>query len=482
MKKYFKYFIFLTCMCIFSQCEKNDFIDDESAKLQFSTDTVFFDTVFTTIGSSTQFFKIYNPHDKNILISEIYLAGGNSSVFRLNIDGEPTRRIKDKKVGPKDSLYVFVEATVGPNGDSLPIVVKDSVVCITNKNIQDVKLMAWGQDMHYYKRDVIESETWNNDKPYVIYDYLVVDSNEVLTINDGVEVYLHWNSRLYVLGTLIVNGSVENPVIFKHDRLEGFYETKPGQWFAIQLMEGSKGNIINHAIIKNSVYGIWMGWPADQRNIELGLKNTIITNTSADGIISFGAHMNMYNSVISQTGGSSISALRGGSYNFYHCTFVNHIAETPAVFFSNFLNCPEQICEEETIYEQGLEGANFVNSIIYGKNEKTSKIAFVDNENSALNYNFSNCMITLVEDSFEIDDPNLFTDNIFNQNPKLIDENVTELDYEQDFRLDTLSPAKDAGSVQLIRNIPDVLIDLAGKSRLDDNAPDIGAFERIENE
>jgi hypothetical protein len=183
-------FVLLISLLI-SRCEKDGFIEDNDAKLSFSTDTVFFDTVFTTLGTKTHYFKVYNPHNKNILISEIYLAGEGNSVFRLNIDGESARRVKNKKVGPKDSLFVFIEATVSPNGDTLPIVVKDSVVFVTNENVQDVKLMAWGQDMHYFKQELIKSAIWTNDKPYVIYDYLVVDSNEVLTINEGVQVYLH---------------------------------------------------------------------------------------------------------------------------------------------------------------------------------------------------------------------------------------------------------------------------------------------------
>ena len=480
MVKAYKYILVVFSLLIFLKCEDDRFIESEDAKLQFSVDTLFFDTVFTTVGTKTMAFKIYNPHNRNILISDIYLAGAQNSVFRINIDGESVRRMKDKKVPPKDSLYIFVEATVNPNNDTMPVVVKDSIVFVTNNNIQDVKLLAWGQDMHYFRRDFTKTATWKNDKPYVIYDYLIVDSNEVLTIEEGVQLYLHWNARLYVLGSLIVNGTKENPVVFQGDRLEFEYDVVKGQWFAIQLMEGSKGNKIDHAIIKNSVFGLWLGWPANDRNIQVDVTNTMITNTTAEGIISFGAHMNMTNSIISHNGNSCISALRGGKYNFYHCTFINNSAGKPAVLFANHLTCPEGICEEETIKEQELEEANFFNSIIYGNNPKESEIEFsgLDNSDVGLNYYFDHCLLRVVLDSFDIDNPKYFNGNIFNLNPKIVDDQHEKLIYNTDYRLDTLSPAKDAGSVDFIQDSIDATYDFEGTSRLEDNAPDLGAFER----
>ncbi len=56
----------LFSLCLFGlfmlSCNKDDEIDnDPGIKLGFSQDTILFDTVFTTIGSATQTFKVYNP-------------------------------------------------------------------------------------------------------------------------------------------------------------------------------------------------------------------------------------------------------------------------------------------------------------------------------------------------------------------------------------------------------------------------------------
>ena len=63
----------LTGTCLTS-CIDDDFTTNPSHVLAFSTDTVAFDTVFTTIGTSTRSFRIYNRNKKSLNISSIKLA------------------------------------------------------------------------------------------------------------------------------------------------------------------------------------------------------------------------------------------------------------------------------------------------------------------------------------------------------------------------------------------------------------------------
>src|SRR3989304_4986440 len=99
-------FISLLFLITIISCKKDAIITDPSAKLEFSTDTVIFDTVFTTIGSTTHFLKVYNRNNKKIIISSIQLAGGNNSRFRMNVDGIPATYVTDIEIPKKDSLYI----------------------------------------------------------------------------------------------------------------------------------------------------------------------------------------------------------------------------------------------------------------------------------------------------------------------------------------------------------------------------------------
>jgi hypothetical protein len=155
VKTIFSFLIFSSLF--FSACKKDELLTDSSAKLEFSVDSVLFDTVFTQVGSTTRSFRIYNKHDQPINISKIFLGGGSSSQYRINVDGTPTTTsnpiIRDVEIMAGDSIFVFVQVTVDPTGSTSPLLIKDSVIFETNGNIQDVKLTAIGQDVYLVKPD-----------------------------------------------------------------------------------------------------------------------------------------------------------------------------------------------------------------------------------------------------------------------------------------------------------------------------------------
>ncbi|MEA3317446.1 MAG: hypothetical protein U9R54_05775, partial [Bacteroidota bacterium] len=251
--KLFKLAFFSIFIIVIFSCQKENFNTSGEAKLVFSTDTIMFDTIFTTIGSSTQHFTVHNPYNKSVNISSIALAGSSSSVYRLNIDGYSGTSASDIELKAKDSLYIFAEITIDPNNSNLPLVVKDSIVFTTNGNKQYVNLMAWGQDVHIINGEIVQTQTWQNDKPYLIYNSMLVDTNSVLTIESGASLYFHKNSRLYVAGTIIANGNIDEPVVFTGDRIDDQYSDIPGQWDGIWLMAGSKNNVFTYSEIKNAI-------------------------------------------------------------------------------------------------------------------------------------------------------------------------------------------------------------------------------------
>ena len=73
-------------LSLFTSSCKKDLLLSNGA-LEFSVDTVLFDTVFTSIGSTTKNFKIYNRSNRPVVIYEVQLAGGSNSTYRFNLDG-----------------------------------------------------------------------------------------------------------------------------------------------------------------------------------------------------------------------------------------------------------------------------------------------------------------------------------------------------------------------------------------------------------
>ena len=180
--KVFSFILFsfiLGLLFLTTSCGKNNSFSKKH--LSFSVDTLVFDTVFTTIGSTTQQFKIYNNDNKSVIIEEIELMGGSNSFFRMNVDGIALDMIKDTKLLGRDSLFAFVEVTLNTNGQTLPLIIEDSIRFRTNGVDQYIKLAVWGQDAYFHYKDLNEG-IWPNDKPHVIYGYAAVDSSKTLTI------------------------------------------------------------------------------------------------------------------------------------------------------------------------------------------------------------------------------------------------------------------------------------------------------------
>jgi hypothetical protein len=477
-------FLILICLFLFFACSREDFKNDRDIRLAFSTDTVSFDTVFTTIGSATLSFKVYNRGKHTAKINSIELAGGENSFFRLNIDGVPARIVTNIEIPPDDSLFVFIAVTVDPTNSDNPIIIKDSVIFNMNGDFQDVKLIAYGQDVHLIKGQIIETQTWTNNKPYLIYNSMAVDTGQILTIEAGTKIYFHRNSSMIVWGQLVVNGEYENPVIFQNDRLEEYYDIFAGQWGTIYIDPISTGNLIDHAIIKNSIAGIQIGFPTDYHMPHLELRNSIIQNVSFAGIYAFGAELTCYNTVIADCAGAATALLRGGRYRFMHCTISNNgvigsARTNPSVLISNiFYNQEynETTGKYEYVTRTGdVEEATFYNCIINGN--LGHELLLANNQSNLFNYRFDHCLVKAATDSVDTLDTGHYNALILNKDPRFVNDSDR---YHLNFMLDTLSPAKDVGDQSFFGIYPFLENDMTGQPRTGDGKPDLGAFERKE--
>jgi len=477
--------ISICCTLVTFSCHPEMMDPDPDALPYFSTDTVSFDTVFTTIGSTTLKFMVYNHSSRPLVIQQIALAGGAASFFRLNIDGLPAISVNNVEIPPDDSLYIFVAVTVDPTNNNNPVLIQDSVVFITNGKVKDVKLIAFGQDVHLINGEILSTQTWTNDKPYLIYHSAALDTAQLLTIEEGTQIYFHRNSSMIIWGTLIVNGTWEQPVIFQNDRLEREYDIIAGQWGTIYIDAISKGNIINHAVIKNAIAGIQIGYPSMFDVPDLTLSNSFILNTSFAGIYAFGADITCYNTIIANTAGAATALLRGGKYRFFHCTVSNNGVygsnrTSPSVILSNiYINreYDEVTGEYQNVrYDGDLTRADFINCIINGN--LNHELQFTNNGTQLFQYYFSHCLVKAHEDSIDTGNTEHYNTLVLNKDPLF----MNDVDrYHLNYRLDTLSPAKDTGDSAIPGLFPFLNTDISGYLRTLDGKPDLGVFERKED-
>ncbi|SCX97863.1 hypothetical protein SAMN05192588_0544 [Nonlabens sp. Hel1_33_55] len=510
MKKILLTGLIATLIIGLSSC-RNDFeFVQSTGNLGFSQDTVFLDTIFSNIGSSTRTFKVYNRSNDDIVIPRVALGLGNESRYRLAVDGVPGQIFKDVELLANDSLYVFVETTVDitnfSNGNEF--LYEDVIEFDSGANQQDVQLITLVKDaiLLFPERDangitetlllgtdeenneirisgyLLDDDelTFTNEKPYVIYGFAAVPADKTLTIEAGARLFFHSQSGIIAANesTVKINGALssteelENEVIFEGDRLEPTFADVTGQWFGIWLTDGSKNHEISYATIKNASIGIIMdNSNPDSDGATLKIDNSKILNSSNVGLLASTANINAENLIIHNAGQSALVARLGGTYNFNNCTISNYwdkgFRQDPTLFVSNTI--------PNTDLTEALIQFNFTNGIIYGDRDIELILGAVDGVD--FNFSFENSLIRF-NDRFDDFEDNAFYDftntinysqNIFNEDPLFenVDRNLLRIDNE-------------SGANSIAEPSRATTIDISGALR--GASPDAGAFESIDLE
>lgn len=523
MKRYFYFSVFFCFLMLWSSCRKDfDFTPTEGS-LRFSKDTVYLDTVFSNIGSSTYTLKVYNTTDNNISIPKIKLQKGQNSNYRLNVDGMTGdtpltgKEFTNVELLAKDSMYIFIETTIDIQSlatNSTQFLYTDAIE-FGQSNLQKVELVTLVKDAVFiYPQqltnpdgstvietlnfdidgDGIEDETniqgrfledneliFTNEKPYVIYGYAAVDSGKTLTIEAGARVHFHANSGLLVTSNASIHANgllssdtelMENEIIFEGDRLEPSFAEVPGQWQTIWLFEGSTNNTFNHTTIKNGTVGLLVDGNQDDAS-KLEVSNTQIYNSSNFGILGRATNITAENVVINKSGQSSFAATFGGHYDIVHATIANYwtnsFRQFPSLLLNNFT-----VDLEQNIIPNDLSSATFTNCIIYGNDNPEVLLDPVSEAD--FNFKFNNCLIYFNDPNnnftspyYNFDDSNLYENMRFNFDPEFLNTQQNKL------QIPLNSPAASQGT-----SAGNLATDITGALR--SSPSDLGAYNATDFE
>lgn len=510
----------LIALVFWSSCRQDFIFAPSSGNLSFSKDTVYLDTIFSNIGSSTYTLKVYNTSDEDILIPSIKLSKGQESNYRMNVDGLIGngaligKEFENIELLARDSMYVFIETTIdifplvenetqflytdvivfentsGVQKVELVTLVRDAVFIFPNRDAEGVvETLAFDTDgdgvddeTSVRGRFLQDSElTFTNEKPYVVYGYAAVGDGKTLNINPGARIHFHEDSGLLITNnaSLHVNGLpsldlelLENEVVFEGDRLEPLYENVPGQWQTIWLFNGSTDNVINYATIKNGTIGV-LSDGNQQDPTKLEINNSQVYNQSNFGILGRATSIIAENIVINNSGLSSFAGTVGGNYNVTHSTIANYwtssFRQYPALLLNNFI-----VDSENIVTTNPLVAANFTNCIIYGND---SPELFLENKNSEdFNFKFTNSLIYFDDPNgnfsspeYDFSDTTLYENVIFNNNPQFLDP------FNNKLNIPFGSPAEGVGIFS-----GNLTKDITNTTR--NSPPDLGPYNAIEFE
>ena len=315
-----KRLLYILLPLLFMACaEDEDWTTDASMKLTFSSDSISFDTLISTVPSSTKTLTLYNYNKKGIRLNRAYLGKGSESCFRVNVDGQHLTNGagEDFQVPHRDSIVVRIEVTPPMTRQDEPVEIEDDLYFLLESGVlQRVHLTAGAQDAIFLKAHVIQADTLiSSPKPIVIYDSLVVTPDAVLRISAGTRLLFHDGAGLEVYGRVEAQGTTESPVVFRGDRTYHMfdylpYDNTPSRWQGIRLHPSSHDNLFDNCDIHSGCYGI----VCDSTNQEakvLTLQNSVIHNIGGDGLRLTNCISEVLNSQISNTLGRCVAILGG---------------------------------------------------------------------------------------------------------------------------------------------------------------------------
>lgn len=477
--------------------------------LAFSTDTVSFDTVFTTVGSTTHYFMIYNRNSEDLKIRRIALAGGAGSNFRINVDGRRGDSFDDIPIWRKDSLYVAVEVTVDPNDADRPFVIYDSVIFMTNGTRQSVLLEAYGQNVCMLRGGTVfeADRRLTAERPYVVYDSVVIREGVVVTVDRGASFYMHHRARWRIDGRLVTNGTQEEPVVFRGDRLNRFstyppisYDQLPSQWEGLFFEASSFDNELNYTLIRNGVSGLTLRESTPERR-KLTIRQSQVRNMDGNVLTAVNCDVEAINTEFSNAG-ECLLRLEGGRYRFVHCTMANFmhgsLISNRSARLTECLTLSDRTTsgEEEKVYP--LLEAFFDNCVIDGDlpadtlHDYDWEVRFLTDsalrrgDELRFNYRFNHCVVK----TKAVDNPR-FHEVLFLKPPRYNDPEAERMryvkgdgrfdddfyDYVYDFRPARLSVGIGKADRAVSEQYP---VDRYGVNRLSGGeGPSIGAYEYV---
>ena len=478
IKKITLLYIALLSVFLGSCVEEADFSSSPSLRLEFSCDTVSFDTLFSTVMSPTAKFLVRNRNDKSLRISSVQLDGGGASPFSVLVDGQYGALMHDLEIRAKDSLYVLASVTVDSNGSDVPFMVKDSLLFTLESGVlQGVLLLAYGRDVTFLRGENFAADTTLKAGHYVVYDSLTVSQGATLSLLPGTTLYFHDKAFMKVSGSLSANGRSDAPIVFRGDRTDRMfsylpYDRIPGQWDGVVFTPSSNDNVLTHCDIHSANYGIKVE-PGDTTRHRITIESSKVQNFHGNALELIMARATAINSLFANAQGNCVKVV-GGNVNFIHCTIANFYVwrqRDVALALHNSLDgAPAP-----------LHNALFANCVIAGsKNDELMGVFpnLGDTVPNVVNYRFENslintidtadsCFVGIVYDSISVSP---FGKEHF----RLVDHDI----FDYDFHLTAESSARGIASSDYLDRLP---VDIDGTPR-NDVAVDAGCFQYVEDE
>ena len=402
-----------------------DFPTPAGATFRLSADTIDFDTVITHTASATRSLTIYNDNSDGLSITSVTIEGEDATQFLANVDGasfngrEASVNDQSSMVNGqstidcrgKDSLIAFLQFNAKDiDQDDAALCEASLVLTLANGKRQSIVLQGYSLDAIELRGKVYKSDaTLAAARPYVVYDSLVVAEGVTLTLAAGTTLLMRPEAYIEVRGTLIADGTLQQPVTIRGHRLDDMFKHQPydridNQWQGITFTTSSYGNRLSYCDIHSSNYGVVCD-SSDVSQLKLTIENSILHNAKQDCLTLTSTQAFIGNTQISNAEGNCVT-IQGGDQQFIHCTIASFNPFTAmrgnALVFSNTIDnhpCP-------------LQRLDIINSIVTGYASDEIFGERSEDEGVPFNFTFRNSLLCTPEIS---DEPQSSINNVWEE-------------------------------------------------------------------
>lgn len=328
-KAFFILLALIAGMCVtVTSCISDSVSTSPTDILTFSRDTVNFDTVFTDLGTPTARLVVANRAKKGIVISSIRLKNPESN-FSINVDGMSGKSFHDVEIWREDSIFMFIECFIPATTGNEPYRVEDELEFVTNGVTQTVTLEAYGQNVTRLRATRITEDTrFTAERPYVVFDSLVVDKGGVLRIDPDVRLLFHDGASLIVHGRIEACGEPGKLIQMRGDRLDNVlpnvsYDILAGQWEGMRISRESFGNRLEYVDMRSTASGLRLDSCGDLSQRKIELRNSWLHNSQTNVLNAKYCNIAAYGACFSESPEAVVS-LTGGTGEFVQCTIANN--------------------------------------------------------------------------------------------------------------------------------------------------------------
>lgn len=416
-------FVLLALLNLSSCYDSEDFSDDPSLQLIFSSEELRFDTIFTNVKSPLLTLKVYNRNNHSVMIDHVYLNEGDLSEFRLNVNGRPGSSISNIEILKEDSIYLFLEAKNSTSDFLIQMRdQKDKLTIEWNQNVKTMNVSALLKPVIVFDDIIVSTDTIIDQDCYINGNVNILPSGK-LTVAKGTTLFLGEKSSIRVNGILEAKGTFDYPVIFRGNKVNVgedhlIYDNHTAQWGGLVIEAESYNNLLENTIVKNATEAIDIQ-STDFTKRKLTLKNSIVHNALYFGIRAINADLGIYNSQITNSYGPLIEQY-GGNLSVIQSTVANYFSWYARGFSSVVLG------NEINGASYNFNSISIVNSLLVGSRKEEFLMDAV-----STSFLFKNNLVqTQTTPSFP------FTSCFWNIDSPFVFENVNfTKDYSYSFKL-----------------------------------------------